>query len=99
MASSSRIYLTPEQIILQKLNSRVVYINKDHKRNSLGIPFLVYCATSELKLDKMALKVCLYREIWHTIGSEGKRPYLEHPALAVYNYDINENPLDEKSAS
>src|SRR6266849_8368150 len=98
-ASSSRIYLTPEQIVLQKPNSRIVYIDKDHKRNSLGIPFLVYCATSELKLDKTALKVCLYREVWHTISLEGKRPYLEHSAPAIHNYDTDENPLDEQSAS
>src|SRR6266849_5057283 len=98
-ASSSRIYLTPKQIVLQKPNSRVVYIDKDHKRNSLGIPFLIYCATSELKLDKTALKVCLYREVWHTILSEGKRPYLEHPAPAIHDYDTDENPLDEQSTS
>src|SRR6266852_4632690 len=98
-ASSSRIYLTPKQIIHQKLNSRIVYIDTDHKRNSLGIPFLVYCAISELKLDKTALKVCLYREVWHTISSEEKRPYLEHPAPAIHNYDTDENPLDEQSAS
>ncbi len=98
-ASSSKIYLTPEQIVLQKPNSRIVYIDKDHKRNSLGIPFLVYCATSELKLDKTALKVCLYREVWHTISLEGKRPYLEHSAPAIHNYDTDENPLDEQSAS
>jgi len=55
--------------------------------------------TNELKLDKTALKVCLYRDVWHTILSEGKRPYLEKPAPVVHNYDIDENPLDEQSTS
>src|SRR6266849_9396975 len=98
-ASSSRIYLTPEQIVHQKPNSRIVYIDTDHKRNSLGIPFLVYCATSELKLDKTALKVCLYKEVWHTNSSEGKKPYLEYPAPTIHNYNLDDNNLDERSAS
>src|SRR6266849_6876269 len=79
-ASSSRTYLTPEQIVQQKPNSRTVYIDVNHQRNSLGIPFLVYCATSELKLDKNILKVCLYNGIWHTISLDGKNPYLVGPA-------------------
>src|SRR6266852_2666436 len=99
MASSLKIYLTPEQIIQQKPNSRVVYIDVTHSRNSLGIPFLVYCSTSELKLDKNVLKVCIYNGIWHTISSEGKRPYLVGPAPSVHDYDLDDNPIDEQSAS
>src|SRR6266852_1081409 len=98
-ASSSRIYLTPEQIVQQKPNSRTVYIDANHSRNTLGIPFVVYCATSELKLDKSVLKVCLYNGIWHTISSEGKKPYLVGPAPSVHNYDLDNNPIDEQSAS
>src|SRR6266849_4410858 len=98
-ASSSRIYLTPEQTVQQKPNSRIVYIGDNHARNSLGIPFLVYCSTSELKLDKNVLKVCLHNGIWHTISSDGKRPYLVGPAPSIHNYDIDDNPIDEQSAS
>src|SRR6266852_7818359 len=99
MASSPKQYLDPEQIVQQKPNSRVVYINSAHQRNSLGIPFLIYCATSELKLDKNVQKVCLYNGVWHTISLEGKRPYLVGPAPLIHNYDINDNPLNEQSAS
>ncbi len=97
-ASSLKIYLTPEQIVQQKPNSRMVYIDANHQRNSLGIPFLVYCATSKLKLDKNVLKVCLYNGIWHIILSDGKRPYLVEPAPSIHNYNIDDNPLDEQSA-
>src|SRR6266849_2621385 len=98
-ASSSKIYLTPEQIVQQKPNSRVVYIDENHSRNSLGIAFLVYCSTSELKLDKSVLKVCLYDGIWHTISSDGKKPYLVGPAPSIHDYDLDDNPIDEQSAS
>src|SRR5712691_2984941 len=98
-ASSSRKYLTPEQTVQQKPNSRMVYISETHARNSLGIPFLVYCNTSELKLDKNVLKVCLYNGVWHTISSEEKRPYLVGPAPSIHNYEIDDNTIDEQSAS
>src|SRR6266852_8041826 len=98
-ASSSKIYLTPEQTVQQKPNSRIVYIAETHARNSLGIPFLVYCASSELKLDKNVLKVCLYNGVWHTISSDGKKPYLVGPAPSIHNYDLDDNPIDEQSTS
>src|SRR6266849_2269951 len=98
-ASSSKIYLTPEQIVQQKPNSRMVYIDTSHSRNSLGIPFLVYCASSELKLDKNILKVCIYNGVWHTISSDGKRPYIVGPTPSIHNYDLDDNPIDEQSAS
>src|SRR6266852_3361719 len=99
MASSPRIYLTPKQIVQQKPNSRTIYIDANHSRNTLGIPFVVYCATSELKLDKNVLKVCIYNGIWHTISSEGKKPYLVGPAPSIHDYDLDDNPIDEQSAS
>src|SRR6266849_556613 len=98
-ASSSKIYLTPEQTVHQKPNSRVVYIAETHARNSLGIPFLVYCNTSELKLDKNVLKVCLYNGVWHTISSDDKKPYIVGPAPSIHEYDLDENPIAEQSAS
>src|SRR6266852_2400672 len=99
MASSSKVYLSDEQIVQQKPNSRIVYIDSTHSRNSLGIPFLVYCSTSELKLDKNVLKVCIYNGVWHTISSDGKRPYLVGPAPSIHDYDLDDNPIDEQSAS
>ena len=96
-SSDQEIYLTDEEILQQRPNRRIVHISKDHRRNSTGNPFLIFCATDQLE-HKSGIRVCLYRGIWHRVNRKEKLHILGEPLPSIHDFDEEESKEDQSES-
>jgi hypothetical protein len=87
------LYLSDEEILEMKPNSRVILIDKNHRSNRTGKMFQTYCPNSK-KSTKGAIPVVLRYSVWHKLSSKDKDPILGEPIPEVHDYDEDEGTLD-----
>jgi hypothetical protein len=87
------LYLSDEEILETKPNSRVILIDKNHRSNRTGKTFQTYCPNNK-ESTKGAISVVLQYSIWHRLSSKNKDPILGEPIPKVHNYDEDEGTLD-----
>jgi hypothetical protein len=87
------LYLSDEDILETRVNSRVVIIKKNHRSNQTGKTFQTYCPNGK-ESTKGAIPVVLQYNIWHQLSSKDKGPILEEPITEVHDYDIDKSALD-----
>jgi hypothetical protein len=90
------LYLSDEDILETRPNSRIVIIKKNHRSNQTGKTFQTYCPNGKESI-KGAIPVVLQYNIWHQLSSKDKDPILGEPITEVHNYDIDESALDVRA--
>src|SRR5882757_3137572 len=76
----------------------MVYIPDNHKRNTTGKPFLIFCINDQLEL-KTAIKVCLYRGVWHRVNRKEKLNTLGELLPSIHDFDQEEKDDPSESES
>jgi hypothetical protein len=87
------LYLSDEDILETRLNSRVILIDKNHQLNQTGKTFQTYCPNGK-ESTKGAIPVLLRYGVWHRLSSKDKDPILGEPIPEVHNYDKDKGTLD-----
>jgi hypothetical protein len=77
------LYLSDEDILETKPNSRVILIDKNHRSNRTGKMFQTYCPNGK-ENTKGAIPVLLRYSIWHRLSSKDKDPILGEPIPEVH---------------
>jgi hypothetical protein len=87
------LYLSDEDILETKPNSRVVLIDNNHRSNRTGKTFQTYCPNGK-ESTKGAIPVLLRYSVWHRLSSKDKDPILGEPIPEVHEYDEDEGTVD-----
>jgi hypothetical protein len=90
------LYLSDEDILETKPNSRVILINKNHRSNRTGKTFQTYCPNSK-ENTKGAILVLLRYSVWHRLSSKDKDPILGEPIPEVHEYDEDKGTVDART--
>jgi hypothetical protein len=90
------LYLSDEDILETKPNSRVILIDKNHRSNRIGKMFQTYCPNSK-ENTKGAIPVLLRYSVWHRLSSKDKDPILGEPIPKVHNYNKDEGTVDTRT--
>jgi hypothetical protein len=83
------LYLSDEDLLETRPNSRVVLIDKNHRSNRIGKTFQTYCLNGK-ENTKGAIPVLLRYSIWHRLSSKDKDLILGEPIPKVHDYDEDE---------
>jgi hypothetical protein len=86
------LYLSDEDLLETRTNSRVITLETNHQANQTGKPFQIYCPNSKGN-TKGATPVLLRYNVWHRLSSKNKDPILGEPITEVHNYNKEEDIL------
>jgi hypothetical protein len=87
------LYLSDEDILETRPNSRVVIIEKNHRSNQTGKTFQTYCPNSK-ESTKGAILVVLRYNVLHQLSSKDKNLILGEPITEVHDYNIDDSALN-----
>jgi hypothetical protein len=90
------LYLSDEDILETKPNSRVILIDKNHQSNRTGKMFQTYCPNGK-ENTKGAIPVLLQYSVWHRLSSKDKDPILGEPIPEVHNYNEDEGTVNART--
>jgi hypothetical protein len=90
------LYLSDEDILETKPNSRVILIDKNHRSNRTEKTFQTYCPNG-IESTKGAIPVLLRYSIWHRLSSKDKDLILGEPIPEVHDYDEDEGTNDART--
>jgi hypothetical protein len=83
------LYLSDEDILETKPNSKVTLIDKNHQSNRTGKTFQTYCPNGK-ENTKGAIPVLLRYGVWHRLSSKDKDSILGEPIPEVHNFNEDE---------
>jgi hypothetical protein len=90
------LYLSDEDILETKPNSRIVLIDKNHRSNRTGKTFQTYCLNGK-KSTKGAIPVLLRYGVWHRLSSKDKDLILGEPIPEVHNFDEDKGTINART--
>jgi hypothetical protein len=90
------LYLSDEDILKTKPNSRITLIDKNHRSNRTGKTFQTYCPNGK-ESTKGAIPVLLQYGVWHRLSSKDKDPILGEPIPEVHDFDEDEGTIDART--
>jgi hypothetical protein len=90
------LYLSDEDILETKPNSRITLIDKNHQSNRTGKTFQTYCLNGK-ENTKGAIPVLLRYGVWHRLSSKDKDPILGEPIPEVHDFDEEEGTINARS--
>jgi hypothetical protein len=90
------LYLSDEDILETKPNSRVILINKNHQSNRTGKTFQTYCPNGK-ENTKGAIPILLRYSVWHRLSSKDKDPILGEPIPEVHDYNKDEGTINTRT--
>jgi hypothetical protein len=90
------LYLSDEDILETKPNSRVILIDKNHRSNRTGKTFQTYCPNGK-ENTKGAIPVLLRYGVWHRLSSKDKDLILGEPIPEVHDFDEDEGTIDTRT--
>ena len=87
--------LTPEELLMNRPNSRITRVEVYNTLNKIGKPFQVFCKKDDLNPSK-GIPVTLHNGVWHklTRGTCKDTLTLGEPAPSVHDFDITIEPID-----
>jgi hypothetical protein len=90
------LYLSDEDILETKPNSRVTLIDKNHRSNKTGKTFQTYCPNGK-ENTKGAILVLLQYGVWHRLSSKDKDLILGEPIPEVHDFDKDKGTIDART--